>query len=54
MVLESSEKNFIWVVWLLMGVEVNKDFDVKEYLLEGFEERIKKLRRGVIVKKWVL
>ncbi|XP_013606237.1 PREDICTED: UDP-glycosyltransferase 92A1 [Brassica oleracea var. oleracea] len=52
MALESSEKNFIWVVRPPMGVEANKDFDVKEYLPEGFEERIKKSRRGVIVKKW--
>ncbi|CAF2349329.1 BnaA10g30040D [Brassica napus] len=52
MALESSEKNFIWVVRPPMGVEANKDFDVKEYLPEGFEERIKKSRRGVILKKW--
>uniref|UniRef100_A0A1J3CQ36 Glycosyltransferase n=1 Tax=Noccaea caerulescens TaxID=107243 RepID=A0A1J3CQ36_NOCCA len=50
--LESCEKNFIWVVRPPTGVEVNKEFDLKEYLPEGFEERIKRSTRGVIVKKW--
>jgi len=34
------------------GVEVNKEFDLEEFLPEGFEERVKRSRRGVIVKKW--
>lgn len=52
MALESSEKNFIWVVRPPIGAEVNKEFEMKEYLPEGFEERIKRSERGVIVKKW--
>lgn len=52
MALESSEKNFIWVVRPPIGVEVKTEFDVKEYLPEGFEERITRSERGLIVKKW--
>ncbi|ESQ41228.1 hypothetical protein EUTSA_v10015476mg [Eutrema salsugineum] len=52
MALETSEKNFIWVVRPPIGVEVKNEFDLKEYLPEGFEERISRSQRGVIVKKW--
>ncbi|VVB14294.1 unnamed protein product [Arabis nemorensis] len=52
MALESSEKNFIWVVRPPIGAEANREFEMKEYLPEGFEERIKMSERGFIVKKW--
>ncbi|XP_010419848.1 PREDICTED: UDP-glycosyltransferase 92A1 [Camelina sativa] len=52
MALERSEKNFIWVVRPPIGVEVKSEFDVDEYLPEGFEERVTRSRRGLIVKRW--
>ncbi|KFK25527.1 hypothetical protein AALP_AA8G126700 [Arabis alpina] len=52
MALESSEKNFIWVVRPPIGAEANREFDMKEYLPGGFEERIKRSERGLIVTKW--
>lgn len=52
MALESSEKNFIWVVRPPIGAEVKSEFDVNEYLPEGFEERMKRSGRGLIVKRW--
>ncbi|EOA22654.1 hypothetical protein CARUB_v10003346mg [Capsella rubella] len=52
MALESSEKNFIWVVRPPIGAEAKSEFDVKEYIPEGFEERITKSERGLMVKRW--
>ncbi|CAN8299477.1 unnamed protein product [Cochlearia groenlandica] len=50
--LESSEKNFIWVVRPPIGAEANREFDLKEYLPKGFEERVKRSKKGMILKKW--
>lgn len=50
--LEESGKNFIWVVRPPIGFDINSEFKGKEWLPEGFEERIKESRRGLLVHNW--
>ncbi|KAL5765017.1 hypothetical protein ACOSQ2_017611 [Xanthoceras sorbifolium] len=50
--LEASGKDFIWVVRPPVGFDINSEFKADEYLPEGFEERIKISRQGLIVHKW--
>jgi hypothetical protein len=50
--LEASGKNFIWVVRPPIGFDINSEFRAKEWLPEGFEERIKDSRRGFLVYNW--
>ncbi|KAB1211927.1 UDP-glycosyltransferase 92A1 [Morella rubra] len=50
--LESSGRNFVWVVRPPIGFEVNSEFKTKEWLPEGFEERIKDSGRGLLVHNW--
>ncbi|KAG6725983.1 hypothetical protein I3842_02G058100 [Carya illinoinensis] len=49
--LEGSRKSFIWVVRPPLGFDLNGEFRA-EWLPEGFEERIKQSRRGLIVRNW--
>ncbi|GMJ04941.1 hypothetical protein like AT5G12890 [Hibiscus trionum] len=50
--LESSNKNFIWVVRPPIGFDINSDFKSDEWLPRGFEERITKSKQGLLVHKW--
>lgn len=51
--LESSGKNFIRVIHPPIGFDINSEFRAKEWLLDGFEERIcKQSKRGYLVHKW--
>lgn len=52
MALEASGKNFIWVVRPPIGFDINSEFRSKEWLPEGFEERIKESGKGLLVHKW--
>ncbi|KAF3434081.1 hypothetical protein FNV43_RR25184 [Rhamnella rubrinervis] len=50
--LETSCKNFIWVVRPPLGFDINSEFKANEWLPDGFEERIKESMRGLVVRKW--
>lgn len=50
--LDSSDTNFIWVVRPPVGFDINADFKAEEWLPEGFVERIKDEKKGIIVEKW--
>ena len=50
--LEASGKNFIWVLRPPIGFDINSEFRANEWLPEGFEERIKDSRRGLLVYNW--
>jgi UDP:flavonoid glycosyltransferase YjiC (YdhE family) len=52
MALEGSGKNFIWVVRPPIGFDINSEFEAKEWLPQGFEERIKDSGRGLLVHNW--
>lgn len=52
MALEGSGKNFIWVVRPPIGFDINSEFKAKEWLPQGFEERIKDSGRGLLVHNW--
>lgn len=49
--LEESEKLFIWVIRPPFGFDINAEFKA-EWLPEGFEERMKHSKRGLLVHKW--
>ncbi|XWS73499.1 hypothetical protein CRYUN_Cryun02cG0134500 [Craigia yunnanensis] len=50
--LEVSGKNFIWVVRPPIGLDINSEFRANEWLPEGFEERIRESKKGLVVHKW--
>ena len=50
--LEASGKSFIWVVRPPIGFDLNSEFKANEWLPEGFEERIKGSKRGLLVHNW--
>ncbi|TXG73196.1 hypothetical protein EZV62_001775 [Acer yangbiense] len=50
--LEASGKNFIWVVRPPIGFDINSEFKANEWLPEGFEERMKNSRQGLVIHKW--
>jgi hypothetical protein len=50
--LEACGKNFIWVVRPPIGFDINMEFKAKEWLPEGFEERMEYSKRGLLVRKW--
>lgn len=50
--LESSGKNFIWVVRPPIGFDINSGFKADEWLPKGFEERITESKKGLLVHKW--
>ena len=52
MALEASGKNFIWVVRPPIGFDINSEFKAKEWLPQGFEEKIKGSGQGLVVHKW--
>lgn len=52
MALEASGKNFIWVVRPPIGFDINSEFRASEWLPEGFEERIRDSKRGLLMKNW--
>ncbi|KAG9447685.1 hypothetical protein H6P81_013813 [Aristolochia fimbriata] len=49
--LESAGHPFIWVVRPPIGHDVNADFR-EEWLPEGFEERMRERKQGILVRKW--
>ncbi|KAF9596036.1 hypothetical protein IFM89_006963 [Coptis chinensis] len=49
--LETSGKNFIWVVRPPIEFEITEKFR-SEWLPEGYEDRIKEQNKGLIVHKW--
>ncbi|KAF8403868.1 hypothetical protein HHK36_011974 [Tetracentron sinense] len=52
MALEASNKNFIWVVRPPLGFDINSEFRAVEWLPDGFEDRMSKCKRGLLVRKW--
>ncbi|KAF9686455.1 hypothetical protein SADUNF_Sadunf03G0160300 [Salix dunnii] len=50
--LEAGGKFFIWVVRPPIGFDINMEFKAKEWLPEGFEERMEYSKRGLLVRKW--
>ncbi|KAL0461002.1 UNVERIFIED_CONTAM: UDP-glycosyltransferase 92A1 [Sesamum latifolium] len=50
--LESSGRNFIWVVRPPLGFDINAEFLADEWLPEGFLQRIHEQDRGLIISKW--
>lgn len=49
--LESSQQPFIWVVRPPLEAPLNSEFSA-EFLPEGFEERVKENKLGLIIRKW--
>nr|ABR17691.1 unknown [Picea sitchensis] len=49
--LESSQQPFIWVVRPPLEAPLNSEFSA-EFLPEGFEERVKEHKLGLIIRKW--
>ena len=49
--LEKSEKPFVWVVRPPLGFDMKGEFR-KEWLPDGFEERMRETKQGLIVKNW--
>ncbi|XP_016453092.1 UDP-glycosyltransferase 92A1-like isoform X5 [Nicotiana tabacum] len=49
--LEDSEKPFIWVVRPPIGFDLKGEFK-SEWLPQGFQERVEKGNKGLIVKSW--
>lgn len=49
--LELSGKPFLWVIRPPFGFDINGEFR-SEWLPEGFEERVKKDKQGILVHKW--
>nr|XP_018630752.1 UDP-glycosyltransferase 92A1-like isoform X6 [Nicotiana tomentosiformis] len=49
--LEDSEKPFIWVVRPPIGFDLKGEFK-SEWLPQGFQERVEKSNKGLIVKSW--
>ncbi|KAL4298959.1 hypothetical protein S245_058395 [Arachis hypogaea] len=49
--LEKSGKPFIWVIRPPFGYDMNGEFGT-QWLPEGFEERMKESKRGLLVHKW--
>ncbi|KAG6629989.1 hypothetical protein CIPAW_14G123300 [Carya illinoinensis] len=50
--LDVSGKNFIWVVRPPMEFDINSEFNFKEWLPEGFAQKIRDEKRGLILDKW--
>ncbi|KAJ6307308.1 hypothetical protein OIU76_017158 [Salix suchowensis] len=50
--LEASGKDFIWVVRPPLGFDINMESKATEWLPEGFEERMKDSKRGLLVHDW--
>ncbi|KAJ6713379.1 GLYCOSYLTRANSFERASE [Salix purpurea] len=50
--LEASGKDFIWVVRPPVGFDINMESKATEWLPEGFEERMKDSKRGLLVHDW--
>ncbi|XP_018815742.1 UDP-glycosyltransferase 92A1-like [Juglans regia] len=49
--LEDSAKSFIWVIRPPLGFDINGEIRA-EWLPEGFEERIRENKRGLLVRNW--
>lgn len=49
--LEESGKAFIWVIRPPLGFDINGEFR-PEWLPEGFEDRIREKKKGILVRKW--
>lgn len=49
--LEASAKSFIWVIRPPIGFDLRGEFR-SEWLPEGFEERIKEIKQGLLVRNW--
>ncbi|KAK9233270.1 hypothetical protein WN943_023519 [Citrus x changshan-huyou] len=49
--LEASAKSFLWVITPPVGFDLRAEFR-SEWLPEGFEERIKETKQGLLVRNW--
>ncbi|KAH7662805.1 UDP-glucuronosyl/UDP-glucosyltransferase protein [Dioscorea alata] len=50
--LEASEKAFIWVIRPPFGVDVTGEFKLDQWLPEGFQERMREKKQGLLVHAW--
>ncbi|KAK6164220.1 hypothetical protein DH2020_001084 [Rehmannia glutinosa] len=50
--LDSSGRNFIWVVRPPLGFDINSEFVAEQWLPEGLLQRVHDEDRGLIVSKW--
>ncbi|KAK1306339.1 UDP-glycosyltransferase 92A1 [Acorus calamus] len=50
--LEASETGFVWMVRPPVGFDFNGEFRADEWLPEGFEERMREKKRGIVVRGW--
>nr|DAD29897.1 TPA_asm: hypothetical protein HUJ06_031365 [Nelumbo nucifera] len=50
--LEASGKIFIWVLRSPIGFNVNEEFRSKEWLPDGFEERMRESNQGLLIRRW--
>ncbi|KAL3828155.1 hypothetical protein ACJIZ3_016957 [Penstemon smallii] len=50
--LDSSGRNFIWVVRPPLGFDINAEFVADQWLPEGFMQSIQDQDRGQVVEKW--
>lgn len=52
MALDVSDKNFIWVIRPPLEFDINSEFNFKEWLPEGFSQKIRDQNRGLLLDKW--
>ncbi|KAJ4822454.1 hypothetical protein Tsubulata_007013 [Turnera subulata] len=50
--LESTGKNFIWIVRPPVECDISSEFKADEWLPEGFEERMVRQNKGLLVSEW--
>lgn len=50
--LEASEKAFIWVIRPPFGVDIAGEFKLDQWLPEGFEERMRAKKQGLLMHAW--
>ncbi|PIN18961.1 UDP-glucuronosyl and UDP-glucosyl transferase [Handroanthus impetiginosus] len=50
--LDSSDRNFIWVVRPPLGFDIKAEFVAEEWLPEEFLKRINEQKRGLIISRW--
>ncbi|KAK1297290.1 UDP-glycosyltransferase 92A1 [Acorus calamus] len=50
--LEASEMAFIWMVRPPVEFDFNGEFRADEWLPEGFEERMREKKRGIVIRGW--
>ncbi|KAK6138361.1 hypothetical protein DH2020_027890 [Rehmannia glutinosa] len=50
--LNSSSRNFIWVIRPPLGFDINSEFVEEEWLPEGFLQNIHEQDKGLVISKW--